>query len=98
MHSKDFLASELRKAGLKELANRAASGFYHDFLSPLAFPSLQLSEDLTKAGTPEALALRDRQADCEFDATFEESEEWEHSPEGQAMLALGGEPPTRSWH
>lgn len=86
MHSKDFLAEELRKAGLNEMADKAATGYYHDFLSPLDFPSMQLYADLTGAGTPEALALAKRHADGEFDATNEESNEWANSPEGQAIF------------
>jgi hypothetical protein len=89
MHTKDYLAAELHKAGLTELAGRAAAGYYHDFLSPLAFPELQLAEDLLHAGTPEALALRARHLNGEFDASPEESQDWANSPEGQeAMAAL----------
>ena len=95
MHTKDFLAAELRKAGLIELADKAATGFYHDFLSPLAFPALQLTEDLTKAGTPAALALRERSYEGEFDATIEESEEWENSELGRETLAHARAP---TWH
>ena len=36
MHTKDILARELTKAGLSEMAAKAAIGDYHDFLSPLA--------------------------------------------------------------
>jgi hypothetical protein len=84
MHSKDFLAQELRKAGLPDMAAKAATGYYHDFLSPLATPCLQLAEDLAKAGTPEALALRSRHLNGEFDATKEESDDWAASADGQA--------------
>jgi hypothetical protein len=87
MHSKDYLAGELRKAGLREIADRAAAGYYHDYLSPLPFPELQLANDLEHVGTPEALALRERHVDGEFDATVEEGEVWMESPEGQATLA-----------
>lgn len=76
MHTKDKLAAELHKAGLGNMAVLAASGYYHDFLSPLATPCLQLAEDLQKAGTPAALALRDRHLNGDFDASPEESEEW----------------------
>lgn len=86
-HTKDYLAGELRKAGLNEMAERAAAGYYHDYLSPLAFPELQLDADLLEAGTPEALALRARHHDGEFDASVEESDDWMESPEGQATIA-----------
>ena len=87
MHTKDFLASELRKAGLMDMSIKAANGYYHDFLSPLATPCMQLAEDLHKVGTPEAMALRERHINGEFDATKEESDEWARGPEGQAAFA-----------
>jgi len=74
MHSKDFLADELRKADLPEMADKAVTGYYHDYLSPLDLPIVQLVADLAKAGTPAALALRRRSMDGEFDATSEESD------------------------
>lgn len=86
MHTKDILAAELDKAGLQEMAAKAATGWYHDYLSPLATPCLQLAEDLAAAGTPAALALRARHLNGEFDATTEESDEWTASPDGQAAF------------
>lgn len=86
MHTKDFLAAELLKADLPEMAAKAATGYYHDYLSPLDLPSIQLMEDLTKAKTPAAEALRARHLEGEFDASSEESEEWAASPEGQATF------------
>jgi hypothetical protein len=83
MHSKDFLAQELRKAGLHEMADRAATGWYHDYLSPLDTPAITLADDLAVAATPEAMALRARHLDGEFDATKEESDQWANSPDGQ---------------
>lgn len=77
----------MTKAGLPEMAAKAATGYYHDFLSPLAAPCMQLAEDLAKAGTPEALALRARHLDGEFDATTEESDDWAASAEGKAAFA-----------
>lgn len=95
MHTKDFLADELEKANLPEMAAKARTGWYHDFLSPLDTPCLQLSEDLRIAGTPEALALRERHHNGEFDASLEESEEWAKGPDGAdafAMLAASIKP------
>jgi hypothetical protein len=86
MHSKDFLANELYAAGLLAMAVKAANGYYHDFLSPLDFPAVVLEEDLRKAGTPAAEALRMRHLNGEFDATKEESDEWAKSPEGQNAM------------
>lgn len=87
MHTKDILARELTKASLPEMAAKAATGYYHDFLSPLPTPCLQLAEDLAKAGTPAALALRARHMNGEFDATKEESDDWAASPDGKAAFS-----------
>lgn len=87
MHTKDRLAAELRKAGLLDMSVRAASGYYDDFLSPLATPCMQLAADLAAAGTPAAMALRARHLNGEFDATKEESDAWARSPEGQNIAA-----------
>ena len=86
MHTKDYLAQELRKAGLHKMADDAALGLYHDFLSPLAMPEMQLDKDLFEAGTPEAAALRKRHHNGEFDASLEESEEWARSEDGQVTM------------
>jgi len=56
-HTKDFLAQELRAAGLDAMADKAAAGFYHDFESPLVLPEMQLAHDLHAVGTPAAMAL-----------------------------------------
>lgn len=92
MHTKDILAAELEKAELHEMAAKARTGYYHDFLSPLATPCVQLADDLAAVGTPEALTLRARHMNGEFDASLEESDEWAASPEGQAAhrALLGG--------
>lgn len=87
MHTKDVLATELRKAGLDAMADKAAEGYYHDFLSPLVFPEMQLLEDLD-IGTPAAIALRERVVNGEFDASAEESAEWSQSPEAQQMFRM----------
>ena len=83
MHTKDKLAQALTEAGLHEMAAKAAMGYYHDFLSPLDLPEMQLDADLHAAGTPEARALRRRHHNGEFDASVEESDEWAKSAEGQ---------------
>lgn len=87
MHTKDHLAQELRKAGLDEMAGRAERGFYHDYLSPLADPAIQLAKELRAVGTPQAEALRKRHLTGEFDATTEESEEWAASADGREAMA-----------
>lgn len=85
MHTKDKLAQALREAGLLNMSVLAANGYYHDFLSPLATPCIQLATDLAQVGTPEAMALRARHLNGEFDATKEESDEWARSKDGQAV-------------
>jgi len=86
MHTKDFLAQELEKAGLAAMAAKAREGYYHDFLSPLAMPCQQLASDLLAVGTAEALVLRQRHINGEFDANIEESEEWAKSLEGRRAV------------
>ncbi len=98
MHTKDFLAGELRKVGLNDMADKAATGYYHDYLSPLAAPELQLLADLHAVGTPAANELAARHMNGEFDASIEESEEWARSPEGQAAQAELGAYPPRTMH
>lgn len=83
MHTKDILAAELRKAGLNEMAVKAEAGYYHDFLSELDFPEMQLDSDLLRVGTPAALALRARHHNGEFDANKEESDSWADSIDGR---------------
>lgn len=88
MHTKDLLAGELRAAGLMDMADKATTGYYHDFLSPLAAPCLQLAADLAEVGTPAALALRERHLMGEFDATKEESDEWLDSEDGRETMSM----------
>jgi hypothetical protein len=89
MHTKDMLAEELEKLGLTPMVAAARDGYYHDYLSPLAMPELQLINDLAEAASkrPEQsgaiMALRRRVINGEFDATAAESDEWAASPEGQ---------------
>lgn len=86
MHTKDILATELVKALLPEMAMKASTGYYHDFLSPLDAPCLELAADLAKSGTPATLALLRRHLNGEFDATKEESDDWAESLDGQAAF------------
>lgn len=91
MHTKDMLAQALRDVGLDEMAGKAATGYYHDFLSPLATPEMQLVSDLQfeihfnpdhphHAGI---VTLRQRVINGDFDANQEESDAWAASDEGQ---------------
>lgn len=91
MHTKDFLARELRAAGLEAMALEAEKGIYHDYLSPLDDPAMQLDRDLVEciwAGNEAAKDLRRRHHNGEFDASAEESDDWARSPEGRAVFAL----------
>lgn len=91
-HTKDKLADALRAVGLDFMADRAAEGWYHDFLSPLDFPEITLVNDLAVAArknsdrTEQIMILRERVMQGQFDANEKESEEWMKSPEGQAAM------------
>jgi hypothetical protein len=76
----------------KEMVQRAIDGYYHDFLSPLDFPEMQLVEDLRTVAANRSLPRSTRQEigklaqrviDGEFDASAEESAAWAESPEGR---------------
>lgn len=76
----------------REMIERAIAGFYHDFLSPLDFPEIQLVQDLRAIAGNTSLPRSTRQEiermakrviDGEFDASPEESAAWAASPEGQ---------------
>ncbi|WP_439372900.1 hypothetical protein [Bradyrhizobium sp. DASA03120] len=93
-HTKDKLAAVLREVGLHEMAERAATGYYHDFLSPLALPEMELEKDLRVAvgvalsfndqKRAQAIeAVRKRHLNGDFDASPEESDAWADSEEGQ---------------
>lgn len=87
VHTTVKLALELEKAGLADMAKKAREGYYHDYLSPLDMPCVQLEADLRKVGTPAAMTLRSRHLNGEFDATREESDAWAESPDGKAAYA-----------
>jgi hypothetical protein len=82
------------------MIKRACDGYYHDFLSPLATPEIQLVADLRELASAPATprnsrpllrALATAVIDGQYDASKEESDEWARSPEGQeAMAELAG--------
>jgi hypothetical protein len=86
VHTKDILASALRDAGLPLMALKAAEGYYHDYLSPLAMPEKQLVSELTIIGTSAALALCERVRQGDYGASEEEEEDWVSSPDGVAAM------------
>jgi len=94
MHSKNKLADALMYLGLMDMSLQARGGYYHDYLSPLATPELQLLADLQEAAMKfsfprrrDIMLLRQRVIDGEFDATADESDEWVQSEDGQAAFA-----------
>jgi hypothetical protein len=91
-HTKDVLADALRKVGLEEMAKKAEMGYYHDFLSPLDMPEIQLVNDLREASMAnpakdQIIQLAQDVMDGKHDANKVESDEWAKSPEGQAAYA-----------
>lgn len=88
MHTKDRLAQELRTIGLDGMAAFAEQGKYDDFLSDEVCGITCLVNELAKVGTVEALALRRRAIEGEFDATKEESDAWAASPDGQEAFRM----------
>lgn len=76
----------------REMIQRAVDGYYHDYLSPLDMPEIQLVSDLRalaktpatpRDSRPLLLAMAQRVIDGEFDASKEESDAWAASPEGK---------------
>jgi hypothetical protein len=76
----------------RDMVERARTGYYHDFMSPLDFPETQLVADLRAVAANRSLARSDRQEierlaqrviAGEFDASKEESDAWAASPKGQ---------------
>jgi hypothetical protein len=95
MHTKDQLAAALRAIGLDTMADKAATGYYHDYLSPLDLPEIMLVTELNVEATkvPEQqrgpiFELRDRVINGDFDATLEEADAWAESAEGQEAMHL----------
>ncbi|MBO2461553.1 hypothetical protein [Actinomadura violacea] len=84
--STEILVAALTDAGdpkLAPLIERAKTGYYNDFQSPLVSPIMELVKDLRKAGHHD---LARRAIDGEFDGTKEESDAWAASPEGQEVF------------
>lgn len=76
----------------QDMIRRAIDGYYHDFLSPLDFPEIQLVSDLRELASrpatprnsrPLLRAMADQVIAGDFDATKAESDEWARSPEGR---------------
>lgn len=93
-HTTVKLAKALRgiPAVPPDMIKRAIDGYYHDFLSPLDFPEIQLVTDLRALAADRSLPrsqrkllekMAQRVIDGEFDASTEESRAWAQSPEGR---------------
>lgn len=87
MRTKNKLAEALRKIGLNDMAERAATGYYDDYESELAAPCIQLVADLSKSRKQSAQELLKRVKNGEFDATKEERDEW-YQNKGRHLLNL----------
>ena len=70
------LACALVAAELYDMADRAVTGLYDDYLSPLDTPIMTLAAELQEVGTPDAMLVRTQVINGEFDATPEEAEAW----------------------
>jgi hypothetical protein len=76
LHTTEKLARALEAEHdprLAPLIDRARTGYYHDYLSPLPGPEVQLVADLTALGHT---ALAERVRDGEFDASRAEADAW----------------------
>lgn len=62
----------------------AENEMFHDYASPIPFPTIQLVKRLTKAGYYR-LARRVKRG--EFDATLDEGKAWANSEEGREVLS-----------
>lgn len=80
------LACALVAAELYDMADKAVTGYYDDFLSPLDMPLMTLVRDLEAIGTPDALFVARQAKEGEFDATPEEADMWAASPEGLTVF------------
>ena len=93
-HTTVRLAKALREIpGVpQDMISRVIDGYYHDFLSLLDFPEIQLVSDLRalvsapatpRDSRPLLREMAKRVIDGEFDASAEESKTWAESPEGR---------------
>jgi hypothetical protein len=86
-----------------DMIEKARTGHYHDFLSPLDFPEMQLVADLKELASRPATPRNSRPLlrqlaqdvrDGKHDASKAESDAWTASPEGRETLAeLAGQSP-----
>jgi len=92
----ELLAKELDIVGLIGMARLARDDHFHDFLSPLELPEIELVEMLgvAAAGCPDVARaasiryLRDRVINGDFDADKAESDAWAASEDGQEAFNM----------
>lgn len=92
----ELLAKALDDVGLTGMAKLARDDHFHDFLSPLDLPEIELVEMLGVAARncPDAERafrigeLCGRVMNGEFDADLKESDEWAASEDGQEAFNM----------
>lgn len=81
----------------EDMIEKARTGHYHDYLSPLDFPEMQLFADLRNLAGRRTMPPASRRMllnlakdviNGKHGASKEESEEWARSPDGQETMAL----------
>lgn len=81
----------------QDMIDRARAGYYHEYLSPLATPEVQLVADLRDLAGRRAMPPASRRMllnlakdviNGKHDASKAESDEWARSPDGQETFAL----------
>lgn len=86
MRTRDRLAAAIREMATERrhhrLADRAATGEFDDYADTYVCPITECHRLCKQIGLHQIAA---RLANGEFDATFEESEEWARSASGQAI-------------
>jgi hypothetical protein len=84
------------------MITRAREGYYHDYLSPLETPEIQLVADLRELAALPATpresqdmlrAMAKAVVNGDYDASKEEAEEWAQTNEGRATIAAFSGPP-----
>jgi hypothetical protein len=81
----------------EDMIEKARTGHYHDYLSPLDFPEMQLVADLRNLAGRRTMPPASRRMllnlakdviNGKHDASKAESDEWMRSPDGQETMAL----------
>lgn len=85
MSTKERLAEALRAIGQPEMAEKAATGYWDDYESPLRLPLHDLVACLRGIDTKAAHALAERVIAGDYDGTKEEADAW-FEREGRTLL------------